>query len=162
ASANPSPTTSTTTNLSVLGADATGESNLTYSWATTGSPPAPVNFSINGTNAAKNAIATFTKAGNYSFLVTITNSGGLSVTSSVSVPVQLATAKITVPPNSATVVPSGTQQFSATGYDQFGVAMSPQPTFIWSTSVGSIDSSGLLTAQSTHGSGSVTATVGSV
>ena len=41
ASANPAPVTSTTTNLSVLGADPSGEANLTYTWATFGTVPAP-------------------------------------------------------------------------------------------------------------------------
>ena len=40
AAASPSPVTSTTTNLTVLGSDPTGESNLTYTWAATGTPPA--------------------------------------------------------------------------------------------------------------------------
>ena len=40
AAALPSPVTGTTTALSVLGADDAGESNLTYTWATTGTPPA--------------------------------------------------------------------------------------------------------------------------
>ena len=35
AAANPNPVTGTTTALSVLGADVEGESNLTYTWATT-------------------------------------------------------------------------------------------------------------------------------
>ena len=75
ASASPSPVTGTTCNLSVLGADVSGESNLTYTWATTGTPPAAVNFSANGSNAAKNTTATFSKAGNYSFQVTIADAG---------------------------------------------------------------------------------------
>jgi hypothetical protein len=37
----------------VLGADDAGEANLTHTWATTGTPPAEVTFSANGTNAAK-------------------------------------------------------------------------------------------------------------
>ena len=83
AAASPSPVTGTTTNLSVLGADDGGEANLTYTWSFTG--PATVNFSANGTNAAKNTTATFTKTGTYNFLVTISNSVGGSVTSAVSV-----------------------------------------------------------------------------
>ncbi len=70
-----------TANLSVLGADDAGESNLTYTWSVTGTPPAPVTFTDNGTNTAKNTIATFTKAGTYNLQVTITDSGGLTVTS---------------------------------------------------------------------------------
>ena len=63
AAATPATVTGTTTALSVLGADDAGESNLSYTWATTGTPPAAVNFSANGSNAAKNTTATFTKAG---------------------------------------------------------------------------------------------------
>src|SRR5262249_24404152 len=57
-------------------------------WATTGSPPAPVNFSVNGSNSAKSTIATFSKAGTYNFQVTIVNpalTAGFAVTSNVSV-----------------------------------------------------------------------------
>ena len=88
AAAAPSPVTGTTTTLSVLGADDGGEGNLTYTWATTGTPPAPVKFSANGTNAAKNTTATFTKAGVYNFRVTVTDAGGLSATSSVGLTVK--------------------------------------------------------------------------
>ncbi|MGO9115563.1 MAG: carbohydrate-binding protein [Thermoguttaceae bacterium] len=87
AAASPSSATGTTANLSVLGADAGGEANLTYTWATIGTPPAPVVFSSNGSNAAKNTVATFTQAGTYNFAVTIVDQAGLSVTSTVSDPV---------------------------------------------------------------------------
>ena len=89
AAATPSPVTGTTTALSVLGADDGGESNLTYTWATTGTPPAAVNFSVNGTNGAKNSTATFSKAGSYTFQVTITDAGGSFTTSTVGVTVNL-------------------------------------------------------------------------
>ncbi len=87
AAATPNPVSGTTTALSVLGADDRGEANLTYTWATTGTPPAPVAFSPNGSNAAKNSTATFTQPGTYVLQVTITDAGGLSVTSSVTVTV---------------------------------------------------------------------------
>ena len=87
AAASPSPVTGTTAALSVLGADDAGASTLTYTWATAGTPPAPVTFSANGSNAAQNTTATFTAAGTYNFLVTITNPAGLTATSSVSVTV---------------------------------------------------------------------------
>ena len=62
AAANPNPASGNLVNLSVLGADQTGESNLTYTWATTGSPPGTVSFEIaNGTNASKNIEATFSR-----------------------------------------------------------------------------------------------------
>ncbi len=87
AAASPSPVNGASTALSVLGADDGGESNLTYTWTTTGTPPAPVSFSANGTNAAKNTTATFTATGTYNFLVAITDAGGLSITSPVTVTV---------------------------------------------------------------------------
>jgi hypothetical protein len=60
--------------------------------------------------------------------------------------------KITVSPSSASVQTGGTQPFTATGYDQFGNPMSPQPGFTWSVSGGgSISGSGLFTAGSTAG-----------
>ena len=42
-------------------------------------------FSINGTNAAKNTTATFYQPGNYTFNVVITDSGGLSVSTNLTV-----------------------------------------------------------------------------
>src|SRR5205823_17914 len=60
--------TGSATTLSVLGADDRGESELTYSWTTSVSPPgtAPT-FLINGSNAAKNVGVTFDRAGSYTF-----------------------------------------------------------------------------------------------
>ena len=59
---------------------------------------------------------------------------------------------ITVAPSSASVPTGGTQRFSATGLDQYGQALSPQPSFAWSVSGGgTINSSGLFSAGSTAG-----------
>ena len=72
---------------------------------------------------------------------------------------------ITVSPASASVQTGKTQQFTATGYDQNRVAMSPQPTFTWGVSVGggTISAAGLFTAGSTAGGPfTVTAANGSV
>lgn len=87
AAATPNPATHGSAALSVIGADNAGEANLLYTWAATGTPPAPVGFGANGTNAAKNTSATFSQAGAYSITVTITNAAGLSATSSVAVTV---------------------------------------------------------------------------
>jgi autotransporter-associated beta strand protein len=162
ASASSSSISGTTVNLSVLGADAGGQSNLTYTWATTGTPPGPVSFSANATNAAQNTTATFTAAGSYAFQVTITDAGGLSTTSSVNVTVEQALTSITVSPASASLNAAATAQFTATGYDQFGTALSVQPTFAWGTSAGSISTAGLLTASNTSGVATVTASSGAV
>ena len=163
ASATPSPVTGTTCNLSVLGADDAGESNLTYTWATMGSPPAAVAFSLNGSNAAKNSTATFSKAGNYSFQVTITDAGGLTVTSSVNVTVSQTFTAIAVSPASTNLEAGGSQQFTATAEDQFGAALATQPGFTWAASAGSISANGLLAAPDTSvASGTATASSGGV
>jgi hypothetical protein len=124
AAASPNPATTTTTSLSVLGADDGGESNLTYTWSTTGTPPAPVTFSTNGTNAAKNTTATFTKAGAYAFTVTISDAYGLTTTSTVNVTVNQT-------PKNIAIGPSGGSQFTVTGTDQFGNALPSSAAFAW-------------------------------
>ena len=164
ASASPTLVTGKTTALSVLGADDGGEANLIYTWSLVGTPPAPVTFSANGTNAAKNTVATFTKAGVYAFRVTITDSNNLSTTSTVSVTVQQTLTTIQITPGSATVQRRSSVQFTAAGYDQFGSVLTTQPTFTWTkvSGVGSISSTGLYKAPTKAGAAMIKAAVGSV
>src|SRR5262249_8334199 len=129
ASATPGFVTDTSTLLGVQGSDLGGESNLTYTWSLTGSPPAPVLFSDNGTNSAKSTSATFSKAGSYDFLVTITDAGGLTATSNVSVDVSQTLTSIAINPPSANLSLGGSQTFTATALDQFGAPLSSQPAF---------------------------------
>jgi predicted outer membrane repeat protein len=164
AAASPNPTTTATTNLSVLAADPSySESALTYTWSVTAMPSGVTSpgFSVNGTNAAKNTVVTFHAAGAYSFLVTVSDPAHHTVTSDTDVTVTRTLTSIVVSPTSQTVAAGDTQQFSAVGYDQFGVTMSGQ-TFVWTATIGEVSTSGLWTAPSTAGSGTVTATVGSV
>lgn len=151
AAATPSSVTGKTTTLSVLGADDGGEANLLYTWSSSG--PAAVIFSANGSNAAKSATATFSRAGTYTFVVTIADAAGLSTTSSVSVTVRQTLTKITVTPATANVAVRQKLQFSATAFDQFGLALSVQPTFMWTLSGrGTLSSStGLYTAPAKTG-----------
>lgn len=152
ASATANPVTGTTTGLSVLGADGGGEANLVYTWSTSGTPPAPVAFSVNGTNAAKNTTATFGKAGSYSLVVTIKDAGNLTVTSGVTVTVNQTLTSIVVSPSSAAVASPGTRQFTAVANDQFGNALAAQPTVTWTVNGGgSINASGLFTAGAAAG-----------
>jgi hypothetical protein len=66
--------------------------------------------------------------------------------------VQQTLTSISVSPSTANVVTGGTQQFTATGYDQFGNPLSPQPQFTWSVSGGgTFSTSGLFTAGATAG-----------
>jgi len=159
ASATPSTVTGKTVALSVLGADDAGEANLTYTWTAS----APVTFSANGSNAAKNVTATFTQAGAYTFTATITDVQGLSATSSVTVTVSAVCTTVSVSPATATVAPLGTQQFAAGAKDQFGNALAT-PAFTWSASGGgAISPSGLFTAGSSAGGPfTVTASAGGV
>lgn len=88
AAATPNPVIlGSTTQLSVLGADDGGENNLTYTWAALGSPPGAVQFSSNGSNAAKNTTATFFVNGTYNLFVNIKDAGGQSAFSSIIVTV---------------------------------------------------------------------------
>ncbi len=70
---------------------------------------------------------------------------------------------ISVSPASASVQTGGTQQFSATGRDQFGNLLSPQPTFSWSVGGGgTISPAGLFSATTAGGPFTVTASSGGV
>ncbi len=152
AAASSNPVAGKTTNLSVLGDDDGGEANLTYTWAATGTPPASVIFSANGTNAAKNTTATFGAAGSYSLQVTVRDQPGLTITSTVAVTVNQTLTGISVAPASSTLLPLATQQFVATAWDQFAAALAPLPTLAWSvTGGGTIDANGLFTAETAVG-----------
>jgi hypothetical protein len=72
-----------TVDLTVLGADDGGESARTYTWSTTGTPPASVSFSDNSTNAAKTTTAQFHEVGTHPLRVVIQDAQGLGVTSDV-------------------------------------------------------------------------------
>jgi hypothetical protein len=166
ASATPSPVNGLTTNLSVLGADVSGEGSLTYKWAATTVPTGatPPTYSSNGLNSSKNSTATFAQAGAYTFTVTITDGSGQTVTSSVNVTVNQTMTTIGVLPANKSIYEDQTQQFTATAYDQFGIAMATQPTFTWSkvSGVGSISTSGLFSSPSASGAATVAATSGTV
>src|SRR5271157_3983945 len=149
ASATPNPVTATTTSLAVLGADDGGEANLAYTWQVTAAPTgaSPI-FRANGTNAAKNTVVTFNRAGAYTFRVAIADTSGLTATSTVSVTVNPVLSSIVVTPSSVTLAFRARQQFSAEALDQFAQAMAIQPSFTWSklSGRGSINKTGLYTA----------------
>ena len=65
---------------------------------------------------------------------------------------------VTVTPANVKIALSGTQQFTAQGYDSNNVAI-PNLTYVWTVAgTGSIDSSGLFTAGGAKGTATVTAT----
>ncbi|MFM7205654.1 MAG: autotransporter-associated beta strand repeat-containing protein [Planctomycetaceae bacterium] len=161
AAASPVTVTGTTTTLSVLGADDTGEAALAYTWSSSG--PAAASFSANGTNTAKSTVATFTKAGSYTLTATIRDPGGLTVTSAVQVVVSQTLTTIAVTPSSVGVFTEATQQFAASARDQFGDLLATQPVFAWQvTDGGAISSTGLFTAAATAGTSTITAAAGGV
>jgi len=166
AAATPSPVTGTSTALSVSATDAAGAGSLTYMWSTISSPlTAVVMFSVNGTNAAQDTTATFSKAGTYEFQVFATDPSGLSTNSEVTVTVDQTLTSIKVSPSTATVAAGGTQPFTAQGDDQFGNPMSPQPVFGWSmaSGIGSVNPvTGVYLAPGAGGSAVVEASSGSV
>jgi hypothetical protein len=155
--------TGTTVHVSVFGADDGGEAKLSYSWAVS-SGPTGVTFSASGTNAAKNSTVTFSLAGSYTFTATITDQGGLSVTSTTAtVTVEQTPTALALTPATATVSSRATQQFTAAVTDQFGKSIS-NPAVIWASSgLGSVSTTGLYTAPAAGaGSATITATSGSV
>ncbi|MFO0759211.1 MAG: DNRLRE domain-containing protein [Byssovorax sp.] len=150
ATASPQVVTGFNTALHVLGTDFPdegGESSLTYTWSVApGSPNAPVIFSQNGNNAAKDTVATFSKIGFYGMRVTITDRNGISVTSGVDVQVVATPSLITIAPANPTVAQTQPISFSAAVIDQFGAAIMPPPIFTWAVSGGgTIDASGIFT-----------------
>ena len=150
-SAGANPVTTTSTTLTVLGADDGGEGNLTYSWSVVSGPSdGGAYFSLNDSNAAKNTTVTFYAAGDFRFQVTVTDAQGAYATSTVDVTVQQTLMSITVTPGIALVslvLPvEQTQQFTADATDQFGNDMSPQPVFTWNCDeYGDISQTGLYT-----------------
>ena len=92
-------------------------------------------------------------------IVTATN-GTVSGSAVVDV-VDVSVDHIIVTPNPATVVVGGTQAFVATAYDEFNNVIAGVD-FTWSTDVGTVDGTGLFTARTLIGVGSVMAANGTV
>ncbi len=129
-----------------------------YIWSLAGNAPLPVSFSDNDDDSANNMTATFSSAGTYNFVVTITDNNGVVTTASTSVTVGQTLTSIVVNSTSSAPAASGTQQFTAVAYDQFGNAMVSQPSFTWNvTGSGYSFSGSTLHAGTTIGSYDVTA-----
>ena len=90
------------------------------------------------------------------------NDGAESTSDTVNVTVKAAPVltTLTVTPSSVTLAPNATQQFSASGLDQYGAAIPTTPT--WTATGGSIDTNGLYQAGNAEGTFSVTATDGTI
>jgi hypothetical protein len=155
----PSPVTGTTAAVSVLASDDDGELALIYAWSATG--PAAVTFSASGTNAAKNATATFTQAGSYALTCTVADGTGHAATSTTTVPVSQTPTVVTVAPSTTIVTTGATRTFTAAVNDQFGGVIS-SPAVTWAVSSGgAIATTGAFTAGSMAGGPfTITATSG--
>lgn len=134
--------TGKTASLSVLGGDDGGEFKLTYTWSVTSSPiGSRTTFNTNGTNAAKNALATFTKAGTYSITVKIVDAGRLSVsTVKTVIVVQTATTLKNLPASLVNTTATSVQFVAPTFLDQFGSVMST-PALTWLATSSPLNSS---------------------
>jgi hypothetical protein len=149
---------STGATLKVLGDDDAGESALTYTWELTSFP---INSTTtladgNSTNAAKTLQVTFTRAGDYTFKVTVQDADGLTTSSTVNITVDQVLTQVTVTPNPANVSVFSTTPFTAVASDQFGQPMTAP--FTWSATGGTIESDGSYTAGNANGNYTVTAT----
>ena len=150
--------------LHVRGDDDSGESNLTYTWSVTGTPPGSVFIGNNGSNSARDTFVFFNQPGTYSFLVTIQNADQLSVTSSVDVTVVSTLTYIYLNGNGGTVHNNEQRQFMASAYDQFFTLL-VAPVLQWSVNGGGIvdPDTGVLTAGDTPGGPfTITAAQGSI
>jgi hypothetical protein len=151
AAATAVPSGNTAFTVSVLGSDDGGEGLLKYTWAATTAPGA-VTFSANNSNAAKHAVAQLSRAGAYTFTVTLTDAAGLSVTSTVSATVTSAFTSLAVTPALVTVQPLKTAQLTASALDQFSRTMPATGAVSWlSFGGGTLSASGEFQAGSTLG-----------
>jgi hypothetical protein len=151
ATSTPNPVTGTQGTLLVKASDP-NSATLTYLWSVTSQPTGVKTPTFD--NATKNQPkATFYQAGNYSFGVVVTDSLGLSASSSVSVTVVQTQSGLGITPSKITVGAGSTTVFTASAVDQFKNPMSSALNFTWTVSGG--------TLSSTTGS-SVTFTAGGV
>jgi hypothetical protein len=154
--ASPASVTTTTASLSVTGAMPANAAGFLYTWRVASEPAgASAVFSPNGTSAAQNSTVTFNKAGSYTLTLSISDGEGSTVSvNSSTITVSQAVTSVAVSPTTASVLDAGSRQLSALAYDQFGNALSPEPTFSWSIDsggAGSVSASGLYTAPVANG-----------
>jgi MBG domain/Metallo-peptidase family M12 len=151
-------------NLFVSATDDAGESSLSYTWSLLNGPGAPVVFSANDSNSAKDTTATFAAPGDYQISVSVRDAQGLSASGTLNLRVLQNASGIVVTPGVVSLDFGGTQLFSATLLDQFSASMANQPlSFTWSASGGgTINTSGLFSANAAGGPHLVTATSGAI
>lgn len=121
-----------------------------YKWATSGAiPPGLLASVVNNTKSLKLS-GTPTTVGTYGFTATVTGCGGTQNSHSYSVKIYQVGVKIS--PTSVTLNAGATKQFTTT------VTGTTNTAVTWTTTCGSVNSTGLFTAPSTASTCSVTAT----
>ena len=120
--------------LGVQATDDAGEPALRYSWSVA-SGPGTAGFSASGDNAAKATEASFGSTGDYQVAVQVADAVGLTTTGTINLRVVQTASDLSLSPASATVPVGGSQTFTATLMDQFGVPMSSGAP-VWSASGG--------------------------
>jgi hypothetical protein len=151
------PGTGSTTTLSAV---ATGSGPLTYSWDAVAAA-GPVTYSANNSTSAASTIVSFQSPGSYTFRAKVTATNGLSSTGTTTVTVSAGPGAIAVTPYEIQVSAGQTVPYQADAWDQLGNPITLTPTW-GANGGGTIDSSGLFTAQSVGGPFLVTATSGSL
>ncbi len=140
---------STTKQFTAVAKDQFGNAMVpqpTFTWTATG-----------GTVNSTGLYSAGTSAG--TFAVTA-SSGAISGSAAVTLQIPLVLTSITVTPTPFTMNTSTTKQFTAVAKDQFGNAMVPQPTFTWTATGGTVNSTGLYSAGTSAGTFAVTASSG--
>jgi hypothetical protein len=145
------PVTGTTVNVSVTATDDGPAESLVYTWSVVNGPAA-VTFSPNAVNAARTAVATFTKVGTYTLRLEVRDAGGLSTATLATVVVSPSLTFLDVTPATVDVAVNAAATFTAKGRDQFGASMTLPAAPTWTVSGGgTIDDTGKLTAGTTAG-----------
>ncbi len=125
-----------------------------FFWATTSAPDGASATIIQTGNAG--ALA-FQRAGIYSVRASSGN-----VTFNATIKVLPTITSIHVTPGTSSLSLNSSQQYRYQTLDQFGLLLASQPTAIWTTTGGTITSSGVLNSGSRAGTFTVTAKVGTV
>ena len=124
----------------------------TFEWSTVSSP---TGATATLTQSDAQASFVFERAGSYRFRAT-----SLGITVNVTISVLQTATTLTVTPGTASIATRAKQQFRYQVLDQFGQTIASPAAATWTTTGGTISSSGLLTASAAAGTFTVTAKSG--
>ncbi len=118
--------------LDQFGAAMAAPVTVTWSASTVPSGAAAPSFSANGSSAAGNTTATFSRAGNYGVTATLSDANHHVLSASTNLTVTPALSSVLFTSGAAAVVAGTTVQLAAEGLDQFGNVLSSTLTYTWS------------------------------